>query len=132
MTLPGFKLSAASRRVALGFAQRMASPAVTLMHNGSSFHALPALLSDLHGALAGVANGTDPKTGAIDVVVKQKGNMVTAMTRRVACTAQQHNVHEPGHDCERGQGSRCICRCIWSDIHFADDPAGLHCSAAAG
>ena len=43
----------------------MASPAVTLMHNGSSFHALPALLSDLHGALAGVANGTDPKMGAV-------------------------------------------------------------------
>ena len=53
-----------ARRVALGFAQRMAAPAVTLMFNGSSYHSLPALLSDLHEALAGVANGTDPKAGA--------------------------------------------------------------------
>ena len=42
----------------------MAAPAVTLMFNGSSYHALPALLSDFHEALAGVANGTDPRAGA--------------------------------------------------------------------
>ena len=54
----------AACRVALGFAQRMAAPAVTLMFNGSSYHALPALLSDFHEALASVANGTDPRAGA--------------------------------------------------------------------
>ena len=60
--------AAAPRRVALGFAQRMASPAVTLMHNSSSFHALPALLSDLHGALASIGNGTEPRAGAVSAV----------------------------------------------------------------
>ena len=33
------------------------------MFNGSSYHALPALLSDFHEALASVANGTDPRAG---------------------------------------------------------------------
>ena len=51
--------------MALGFVERMAAPAVTLMFNGSSYHALPALLSDLHEALAGVANDTDHKAGAV-------------------------------------------------------------------
>lgn len=39
-------------RVARNFVQRMKAPAVTVMHNGSSYHALPALLSDLHEAQA--------------------------------------------------------------------------------
>lgn len=37
-------------RVARNFLRRMAAPAVMVMHNGSSYHALPALLSDLHEA----------------------------------------------------------------------------------
>lgn len=46
--------------------RRMAGPAVTLLHNGSSYHALPALMSDMHEALASLAahNGSDLRAGA--------------------------------------------------------------------
>ena len=46
--------------------RRMAGPVVTLLHNGSSYHALPALLSDLHEALGSLAahNGSDLRSGA--------------------------------------------------------------------
>lgn len=50
-------LSVPSCRVASGLVQRMAGPAVTLLHNGSSYHALPALLSDMHEALGSLAAG---------------------------------------------------------------------------
>lgn len=43
--------------MATGFAQRLAAPAVTLLHNGSSYHALPALLSDLHEVVGAVTSG---------------------------------------------------------------------------
>ena len=54
-----------SCRVVAGFVQRLAAPAVTLMHNGSSYHALPALLSDLHEAMGALASGNSSAGGAL-------------------------------------------------------------------
>lgn len=39
----------------MGFAQRLTAPAVTLLHNTSSYHALPGLLSDLHEVVGSLA-----------------------------------------------------------------------------
>lgn len=35
----------------------MSGPAVVLMHNASSYHALPSLLSDMHEALGALGRG---------------------------------------------------------------------------
>jgi hypothetical protein len=55
--------------VAAGFAQRLAAPAVTLMHNGSSYHALPALLSDLHEAVGALAS-VNSSAGECAVIIE--------------------------------------------------------------
>ncbi len=50
-------------RVGARFLRRLGAPAVTAMHNGSSYHALPALLSDLRGAQAALLGNSSDAGG---------------------------------------------------------------------
>ena len=58
-------LCAVGSRVGARFLRRLGAPAVTAMHNGSSYHALPALLSDLHGARAALLGNSSDAGGRL-------------------------------------------------------------------
>ena len=67
--------------------QRLAAPAVTLMHNGSSYHALPALLSDLHEAVGALASGNSSAGECAVIVELQPEQKKDAKLDAVPCSS---------------------------------------------